>query len=107
MLGLFTKEGLPMRRLALCFLGLGLAACAPAIEPPELPPLPTPEELASCGGDLMLDQIGQPASTADFSAAKDDVRILAPGSIMTMDQGPRRLNVDLDDTGLIARLWCG
>jgi len=96
-----------MRRLALCFVGLGLAACVPEARTPDLPPQPAPEELASCGGDLMMDQIGQGVDTADLSGTKDDVRILPPGAIMTMDHRPRRLNVDLDDGGLIVRLWCG
>ncbi|WP_371225847.1 I78 family peptidase inhibitor [Roseovarius sp. 2305UL8-3] len=96
-----------MRCLALCFLVFGVSACAPTAEPPAPAPLPTPEELASCGGNLLMDQIGQPADSVDLSAAKEDVRLLPPGSIMTMDHRPRRMNADLDEAGLITRLWCG
>ena len=34
-------------------------------------------------------------------------RILPPGSAMTMDHSPARVNFDLDDAGNITRVWCG
>ncbi len=34
-------------------------------------------------------------------------RILQPGSQMTMDFSPQRINLELDDQGAIRRVWCG
>jgi len=38
---------------------------------------------------------------------RDKLRILPPGSIITMDMRLERLNVYLDDDGIIERLRCG
>ena len=38
---------------------------------------------------------------------RDELRILPPGSIITTDVIPWRLNVDLDEEGIIEDLWCG
>lgn len=34
-------------------------------------------------------------------------RVLPPGSAMTMDHSPERINLDLDENGIITRVWCG
>lgn len=34
-------------------------------------------------------------------------RILPPGSMMTMDHNPERINLDLDGEGTIRKVWCG
>ncbi len=34
-------------------------------------------------------------------------RVLTPGSMMTMDHIPERVNFDVDDSGVITRVWCG
>lgn len=34
-------------------------------------------------------------------------RILPPDSVMTQDHRPERVNVNLDETGVIVRIWCG
>ena len=34
-------------------------------------------------------------------------RVLEPGSAMTMDHSPARVNFDLDEAGTITRVWCG
>jgi hypothetical protein len=34
-------------------------------------------------------------------------RILPPGAMMTMDHSPSRLNLEVDDQGVIRRAWCG
>lgn len=39
--------------------------------------------------------------------AKRPFRILPPGSMMTMDHSPARVNFDLNDAGKITRVWCG
>jgi len=83
---------------------LALTACTLSTEPGMEKP---DETLAMCGADKLQNQIGQPAASYDFKAVNKDVRILPPGSMMTMDHRPDRLNVELDDAGLVTRLWCG
>lgn len=34
-------------------------------------------------------------------------RLLPPGAIVTQDFAPARVNLDLDDKGVIRRVWCG
>lgn len=34
-------------------------------------------------------------------------RLLPPGAVMTKDHAPDRINLDLDDKGLIRKVWCG
>lgn len=34
-------------------------------------------------------------------------RLLPPGAMMTQDHSPARINLDLDDKGVIRRVWCG
>jgi hypothetical protein len=34
-------------------------------------------------------------------------RILKPGSVATMDFSPDRLNVEINDQGVVTRLFCG
>lgn len=41
------------------------------------------------------------------SSKERPFRILPPGSAMTMDHNPARVNFDLDEAGTITRIWCG
>lgn len=34
-------------------------------------------------------------------------RILPPGAMMTMDHSPARVNFDVDQKGIVTRVWCG
>ena len=109
----------------------GLTACAsPALEPTydaeligdELVPLSEPDApeivgpevarqqaeaaVAECKAVELLDRVGQPGRgvEADLPAGS---RVIEPGSIVTQDYLPQRINVDLDEAGNITRIWCG
>ncbi|WP_294621247.1 I78 family peptidase inhibitor [uncultured Roseovarius sp.] len=89
--------------LRLVFLGIGafaLAACQPEAETP-------PDMAESCGADALQHLLGEPRSAFDSMSVEAPTRILPPGSAMTMDHRPDRLNVDLDEDGRITRIWCG
>ena len=68
------------------------------------------EETASvpdmCGAAQRQDLLAQPLEIhrASFPTG---TRIIEPGSIVTQDYRPQRLNVDVDDGGSISRIWCG
>lgn len=73
---------------------------------PETVPSPK-DDLSSCGASNLQSLVGANVASYDFDTLDQDVRILPPGSVMTMDHRPDRLNVDLDETDQITRLWCG
>ncbi|SEN43088.1 Peptidase inhibitor I78 family protein [Roseovarius tolerans] len=79
---------------------IALAACRPAESPP-------PDRAENCGAEALQHLVGQPRSALDTEAITASTRILPPGAMRTMDHRPDRLNVDLDGTGTIQRLWCG
>ena len=58
----------------------------------------------SCGANQHHHSIGSNIDNHDF---EQNARIVYPGSALTMDHNPGRLNVDVDETGTIKRLWCG
>lgn len=92
-----------------------LTACSATTPPePAAPPMPSEEDIASgktCGADQLGDYIGQPASDdviAAIQAWRGDkaVRVLRPGSVMTMDFRPDRLNINVDKDGRITSFKC-
>lgn len=80
---------------------LMIAALAGCIDPQDT----SPEETA-CGAAQMQALIGTPVAAQDFSG-QAAVRILPPGSMVTMDYRPDRLNVEHDADGVITRIACG
>ncbi|MEB8387177.1 I78 family peptidase inhibitor [Rhodobacteraceae bacterium KMM 6894] len=80
---------------------LTLAACQPEDATMKQP------DTDSCGAATLSARIGTPAKDYDFANANRPHRIIPPNSAVTMDHRPDRLNVDLDEQGVITRLWCG
>ena len=90
-------------RNGLIFLVWMLAACVPGKEK-EMAIDPVSD---GCGAKMLQHLIGEKANAHDFKAGGTPLRILPPGSAMTMDHRPDRLNMDVDEGGLITRIWCG
>ncbi|MBT2773846.1 hypothetical protein J7J47_16610 [Halomonas sp. ISL-60] len=70
------------------------------------------EQAASCDLDAIQYAIGEPFNEASFSQLKSasgvqQVRVLRPGDMATMDHRPDRLNIHLDDQDGIEALRCG
>lgn len=82
-------------------LTLVLAGC---VAPP-MPSVPAPGD--SCGRAQYAGLVGNPLSTFDASKVTGPVRILAPGSIMTMDHRPDRLNIYHSARGIVEKVTCG
>lgn len=51
--------------------------------------------------------LGQPKEAITGIAFSGPVRVIEPGSAVTMDFSPERLNIEVDKTGLIIALRCG
>ncbi|SPF75104.1 hypothetical protein ALP8811_00088 [Aliiroseovarius pelagivivens] len=64
------------------------------------------EPHGSCGaGDLMY-LVGQNAEVLTDLDLPENRRVLQPGMAYTMDYQPDRLNISIDENGLIDRIWC-
>ena len=118
-------------------LALALGACAPKpAEPVAAPAAPaavetapadvattpaptdapepgaTPTLSADCNADAVQGLVGQEGTDAVLEQAKTDsgaktVRALKPGEPATMDFRPDRLDIALDEQGIIQSLRCG
>ena len=67
----------------------------------------TANAATSCGAEGMQRLVGQPEEVLAKMRLKPPVRILKPGMAVTQDHRPDRLNIVLDETGTIIRLYCG
>lgn len=84
-----------------------LAGCL--IVPVPMPgPAPWQGEAAAprgqCGAASVQRYIGQPVELLRFP---EGTRIIMPGDAVTEDFNDARLNVDVEPTGLVTRIWCG
>ncbi|MCT2400536.1 I78 family peptidase inhibitor [Novosphingobium mangrovi (ex Huang et al. 2023)] len=96
-------------RLAAIVTLLSLAACSTETPPPA--PTPAPPTPQGCGAEQLGAYVGQPASDAVLARIREwrgdkPIRVLKPGSAMTMDYRPERLNIFLDDKGMIEKFQC-
>ncbi|HZF99194.1 MAG TPA: I78 family peptidase inhibitor [Pseudoxanthomonas sp.] len=110
------------------FAGLALAGCAPApdeqqraldqaehqarlaAEPP--PPPPVAVDASACDPVQAKWLGGKKATQAELEQARSDagartVRTLKPGQVVTMEFDATRLNVELDEAGVVASVRCG
>ena len=86
-------------------------ACTP-MPPNAKPSKPFPPRLAQCQADPGQQYIGQTASDEVVAQAKaatgaNSVRVLKPGMAATMDFRDDRLNLNLDEHGVIVSVSCG
>lgn len=87
---------------------LSMTACGAQ---PSAPATAPPDQVADCGASQLGAYIGQPASDAMLASIRGwrgdkPVRVLRPGSPMTMDYRPERLNIFLDESGAIKEFRC-
>jgi len=66
----------------------------------------------SCDTSILAALVGKPFSAAVEADAKKqsgltNVRVIRPGMAVTMDFRPDRLNIDLDDKGVVTGFRCG
>jgi hypothetical protein len=98
-----------MIRLLLPIAMLSIAACQPV--PPQTGTPAPPAEPTACGAEKVAGFVGKTRTdalateVARVSGAKN-IRWISPGMAVTMDYREDRLNVDLDDKGVITRLYC-
>ncbi len=81
---------------------LAAAAVAGCVEPK----VDVTEE--SCGAERLQYLVGQDeGALAAMTFEAGAVRVIRPGQAVTMDFSPSRLNLELDGSGRIQRVYCG
>ena len=60
-----------------------------------------------CPADALQDKLGTSAKDFDATRIRNDIRLIRAGDAYTQDHNPARLNIQLDEDDLIARIWCG
>lgn len=101
-----------MKPLLPLFVALCVAACMPTPEPVPIPtPRPNPvlkeQEPDSCGAGKLGHLVGKTEGMLRTVHLKGRYRAIRPGGMVTQDYDSLRLNVYLDDKGLIEQLSCG
>lgn len=81
---------------------LFLAACATPQASPDTPSLPD-----TCGATGYAYLIGQPAKALERVLIMDEVRIIRPDTMVTMDYREERINFMISDQEMIADVTCG
>ena len=94
---------MPRRAVAVAALALALAACAPTGEPPAEVAM----EADACGAGALQGLVGTSVGTLDAASLPEPRRILFPGDAATMDFAPGRLNVVIDASDRVERVFCG
>ncbi|WP_291765429.1 MULTISPECIES: I78 family peptidase inhibitor [Maricaulis] len=62
---------------------------------------------AWCGASAMGYLVGQRIDEVDLETLHGNIRVIHPGMPITRDYRRERLNLDLDEAGVILRPWCG
>lgn len=83
---------------AALLLALALAAC---VAEPDLP------EQNACGAAGMQDLVGKDDDVLAAMTFPVGTRLIYPGTPVTEDYRPDRLNIDIDQSGRITGVWCG
>lgn len=110
-----------MKQFAL--MAVAVAGCAEQQTPPPVRTSPPtlgsrpvgpggPPQIDSCGLESIADLVGKavtetlPEDARKRSGART-VRVIRPGMMVTMDFRPDRLNIDVDDKGIVTNFRCG
>lgn len=79
----------------------------PAAAPASTPAPPSDPATDTCNMAQYMALVGKPATDAAVPPAGSTVRHIRPGTQVTMDFSPTRLNIDINDAGMITGLRCG
>lgn len=83
-----------------------LAGCGEQVSQPVSVAAPDLDP-AACGAARGAGLIGRDATALERVYILDEVRIIRPGTPVTKDLRPSRLNFAIDANGVIARVFCG
>jgi Peptidase inhibitor I78 family len=84
-----------------------LSACVPEPDPRYLgPPIPAPG-VDACGAAELQDMVGEDRRILQTIRFAVPVRIIEPGTAVTQDYSPNRLNIYIGGGGVIESISCG
>ncbi|GGP18104.1 hypothetical protein GCM10010970_03200 [Silvimonas iriomotensis] len=91
-------------------LACSLPGCASNPGPASTPA--QPEAAAQCHAEAVQARVGQMAAPDQLEALRQQasasvLRVIKPGDAVTMDYNITRLNLEVDETGVIKRVSCG
>jgi hypothetical protein len=100
-----------MRAAAMtCALAILAAACAAAPGPmpaePDNPALPSAAN-DTCGATMFAELVGKPIDGPGVPGESRLNRHIRPGTQVTMDYQPQRMNIETNAQGIIQRINCG
>ena len=98
----FAFPSLPSALLAL--VAVLVSGCATVTSP--LPAV-RPPDLMACGAVNLQHLVGQKVDVLEALNLPGPRRIIRPGQAVTLDFNAARLDVDIDENGVITRIWCG
>ena len=91
--------------------GSGMGPSGPALPPPDMDgdmdgDIAAPDT-SPCGATQMGYLVGQQVGEVDLDSLSGHIRLIYPDTAVTEDYSPARLNLDLTESGVILRPWCG
>jgi hypothetical protein len=95
------------RFLALPALLVTLAACQPVVVLPTEPDGGIGDTPDTCGASGLQSLLGEHPEAVTSILLQNPYRIIRPGEAVTMDFNPERINFEVDEQDLIARIYCG
>lgn len=93
-----------VRSLAILSGAILATACTPEEDNLNINDRSTPY---SCAEMIELELKGVDVNSIDKALLPAQTRIVEPGSVITMDHIPTRLNLIVDNKGIISRAYCG
>lgn len=93
-----------VRAASISLFAVLTAACVPQVGQSGI----NDREIAyTCGEIIKLDLMGMSVAEVNPVLLPEKTRIVKPGMMVTMDHIPTRLNLIVDDDGIITRWYCG
>ena len=61
----------------------------------------------ACGANALQALVGQPAAVLEGIEFGVTTRVIRPGTVVTLDYSPSRLNIEINGAEVISRVACG
>ncbi|MEI4471645.1 I78 family peptidase inhibitor [Frigidibacter sp. MR17.24] len=84
-----------------------LAGCQTARPEPAADAPAAPGAADSCGAAAHQGLVGRERAAVERTRFATPPRVITPGSMVTMDYAPERLNIGISEAGLVERVYCG
>lgn len=84
-----------------------ISACSPTPSEPTAKPVENEVVVQECDIARFENLIGQPMEIFASGDYPQNTRIIEPGTMVTRDYRADRMNIDIDEAGIITKIWCG